>query len=96
MSEVFYTAFVCVMGISIVFIGLVCIVLLCKVMGILVHLFEGETSGKDNAKNAPAAPAVSPDPGPRGEVVAAIAAALAEELGEDVSAIRILSLKKIN
>ena len=89
---------VCLMGVAIVFIGLVCIVLLCKIMSLLVVISEkGKTPENAAAPAAPAAkPAVSPDPGPRGEVVAAIAAALAEELGEDVSAIRILSLKKIN
>lgn len=91
------------MGVSIVFIGLICIVLLCKIMSILVAISENRSaSGKtENTKSvrAPAvgaAPTLSSDPGPRGEIVAAIAAALAEELGEDVSAIRILSLKKVN
>ena len=89
------------MGVSIVFIGLICIVLLCKIMSILVAISESRSASANDAKpaNAPAPAAnraVSPDPGPRGEVVAAIAAALAEELGEDISAIRILSLKKIN
>ena len=95
---------VIVMGLSIVFIGLLCIVLLCKVMSAVVAITEKsdpsaenkdkQTSGPVSGAVAPAA--VSPDPGPRGEVVAAIAAVLAEELGEDVSAIRILSLKKVN
>lgn len=87
------------MGISIVFIGLICIVLLCKIMSILVGISESRSPSANDAKPATAPVAnraVSPDPGPRGEVVAAIAAALAEELGEDISAIRILSLKKIN
>ena len=89
---------VCLMGVAIVFIGLVCIVLLCKIMSLLVVISEKGKAPETTAAPAAVAakPAVSPDPGPRGEVVAAIAAALAEELGEDVSAIRILSLKKIN
>ncbi len=89
------------MGISIVFIGLVCIVLLCKIMSAVVAISEKSNPAAPSAEKAkpvqaPAPAAVSPDPGPRGEVVAAIAAVLAEELGEDVSAIRILSLKKVN
>ena len=44
---------------------------------------------------APAAPAVPVGTGDRGELVAAISAALAEELGTDISGIRILSLKKL-
>ncbi len=92
---------VIVMGISIVFVGLLCIVFLCMGMSALVAMTEKK--GSDNANQAPAAVSnmavsktAAPDPGPRGEVVAAIAAVLAEELGEDVSAIRILSLKKVN
>ncbi|MBE6709132.1 MAG: hypothetical protein E7578_07825 [Ruminococcaceae bacterium] len=94
---------VIVMGVSIVFIGLVCIVLLCKIMSAVVAISEKATPAAPSTVKAqpvntpaPAAASVSPDPGPRGEVVAAIAAVLAEELGEDVSAIRILSLKKVN
>lgn len=93
-------ALVCVLGVSVVFIGLVCIVILCKIMGILVAMSEKNETAKTETAVSPVAakPAasVSPDPGPRGEIVAAIAAVLAEELGEDISAIRILSLKKIN
>lgn len=94
---------VCAMGVSIVFLGLVCIVMLCKIMSVIVTASENRSASADSTSAKPAGtatektpPAVSPDPGPRGEVVAAIAAVLAEELGEDVSAIRILSLKKIN
>ena len=93
---------VIVMGVSIVFIGLACIVLLCKIMCAVVAISERTNPGASSVAgaNPAAAPvpavSVSPDPGPRGEVVAAIAAVLAEELGEDVSAIRILSLKKVN
>ena len=88
---------VILMGLSIVFIGLACIVFLCMAMSAVIAKFDKPESAPANAQGANVpAPAVSPDPGPRGEVVAAIAAVLAEELGEDVSAIRILSLKKVN
>ena len=54
-------------------------------------------------KKKPAAPAVEDEPvaaAPqaienRGELVAAISAAVAEELGKDVSGIRILSIKRL-
>lgn len=87
------------MGVSIVFLGLVCIVVLCKAMSAVVAIFEKtDSSAAPAEKNLPAQAPVtaSPDPGPRGEIVAAISAVLAEELGEDISAIRILSLKKLN
>lgn len=88
--------FVVVMGMGIVFIGLICIVVLCTIMSKIVRGFE-----KNPAPAAPAAaqaPAAAPAAEPianRQELVAAISAALAEELGKDVSAIRIISLKKV-
>lgn len=89
---------VVMLGMGIVFIGLICIVILCVMMGKIVRILEKKDV-------TPAAPAVSAEPvapaAPveaipnRGELVAAISCCLAEELGTDVSAIRILSLKKM-
>ena len=45
--------------------------------------------------NKAAAPAAAKPIENRGEVVAAISAAIAEELGKDVSGIRILSIKRL-
>ncbi|MBQ6823946.1 MAG: OadG family protein [Clostridia bacterium] len=89
------------LGVGIVFAGLVCIVILCVLMGKVVRLLEG-MSKKPVADAAPAAapapvaaPAVAAAIPNRQELVAAIACCLAEELGTDVSAIRIVSLKKV-
>lgn len=82
---------VILLGMGIVFAGLICIVVLCVLMGKVVHLFE-----KKEAPVATPALADAPDAIPdRQELVAAIACCLAEELGTDVSAIRIVSLKKV-
>lgn len=92
MGEVSNT-FVVLMGVGTVFIGLICIVVLCKIIGLLCR-----GAAKKNAEVAKPpvavqnAPAVIPN---RGELVAAISAAIAEELGTDVTGIRILSIKKI-
>ena len=62
---------------------------------VVVALVLGGTSifARDSLPQLqPAAPAAEPS---RGAVVAAVSAALAEELGTDVSAIRILSLQKV-
>ena len=86
--------FVVVLGIGTVFIGLICIVLLCKIIGLLC----GSAKKADNAPAvsvANAAPAVNQPIQNRQEIIAAVSAALAEELGTDVSAIRILSFKKL-
>lgn len=101
------TGIVIFLGLAIVFAGLICIVLLCKIMGILVAISENRSTNPSNVTSAPSAvgaapsakapnPARSPDPAPRSEIIAAVSAVIAEELGEDVSAIKILSLKKIN
>ena len=85
---------VILLGMGIVFAGLVCIVILCVLTGKVVRLLEKEAP----AATAPvaAAPAAAPAAIPnRSELVAAISCCLAEELGTDVSAIRIVSLKKV-
>ena len=56
------------------------------------------SSGKKEEAAAVSAPAAAPAPAPienRQEIIAAVSAALAEEMGTDISAIRILSFKKI-
>ena len=85
--------FVCVMGMGVTFVGLICLIALTSVMSKIVSKLESSTP----APAAPAAPIPAADVIPnRQELVAAISVALAEELGEDVSAIRILSLKKVS
>ena len=82
--------FVVLMGVGTVFIGLICIILLVGLMSWLCRKFE---------KKAPAAVAPSAVPQRQaangGEIIAAISSAIAEELGTDVSAIRITSIKRV-
>lgn len=94
---------VVLMGMGIVFVGLICIVVLCYLMSQVVKILE-KMSGSESAPAASmATPAAVSAPMAtvqssvenRQELVAAISAALAEELGTDVSGIRILSLKKV-
>lgn len=82
---------VILIGLAIVFVGLLCIILLCKLMSLICSAFPSE---KKNVSHAPeGAPPVSiPN---RGEFIAAVSAAIAEETGEDASSIRILSVKKL-
>lgn len=81
-------AFVVLMGVGTVFFGLICLIVLLWVMG---RLFRGVE------QPAPAAPARITENAPSngGEILAAISAAVAEELGTDVSAFRIVSVKKL-
>ena len=72
--------FVVLMGLGTVFAGLLCIILLVSLMSWVCT----RTAGAQTPPKAPvpAAPA-------------AVAAAIAEDLGTDVSAIRIVSMKKV-
>lgn len=81
--------FVCLMGMGVTFIGLTCLILLTVLMGKIVR-GKGSAPAAASPSPAPAAEAI-PN---RQELIAAVAACLAEELGTDVSAIRILSFKK--
>lgn len=81
-------------GIGTVFAGLVCLILICNIMGALVKAFSRkETEEKETNNKVQQAPAnVNVN---KGEFVAAIAAAIAEDLGEDVTGIRIKSIKRV-
>lgn len=87
------TGLVVLIGLGVVFFGLICLVGICKLLGMVVQAIEAKLPAL--AKETPSVKSASPDPGPRGEIIAAVAAAIAEELGEDVSGIRILSLRKL-
>lgn len=87
--------FVVLMGIGTVFFGLICLIFLSSVMSKFMM-----NMGKNEMVAAPAAAAAAPAaqntaiPN-RQAMIAAIAAAIAEDLGTDASGIRILSVKKI-
>ena len=76
--------FVCLMGLGTVFFGLACLIALC-------YLLSWACKSKQETDKA--IPAAVPA-GNRQEMVAAISAALAEEVGTDITGIRILSITK--
>ncbi len=84
------------MGFLIVFIGLVCLIALVAVLGkVSQSLLAEEPVKKTAPAAAPAAPAPVAPIADRDELVVAFSAAVAEELGTDVSAIRVVSFKEI-
>ena len=91
--------FVILMGVGIVFIGLVCIVFLTTAMSAICRSMGDKAAVPAPATAAPApAPAAQPQPDAipnRQAMIAAIAVAIAEDLGTDPGGIRILSLKKL-
>lgn len=82
------------LGLGIVFAGLICLVIICSLLGIIC---------KKLVKNEISAPAVSTGAPVSGnapiankqEIVAAVCAVIAEELGTDVSNIRVTSFKRV-
>ena len=87
-----HIALVIVMGIGIVFIGLASLIAVCKITSFFC--------GLGNKKEAVEAPKAAPAPAnteipDRKQFIAAVSAVIAEELGTDVSAIRIRSVKRI-
>ena len=84
--------FVVAMGIGTVFFGLACIIVLSYAMSAVVRKFAKAPAA--TAAAAPAAPAVETIPN-RQAMIAAISAAIAEDLGTDLTGIRILSVKKL-
>lgn len=85
------------LGVGMVFVGLISIIAICYLMGAIIGAFVGNKPA--TAENAAAAqPEAVADPAGtanRQELVAAISAAVAEQLGKDVSAIRIKSIRKL-
>ncbi len=89
--EIGDAGFVVLMGMGTVFVGLICIIILCKIVGLFFKNKKAEP-----AKAVVAASVAAPQPiENRQELIAAISAVAAEELGTDVSAIRITSFKKL-
>ena len=91
------TWLVCFLGVSVVFVGLICIIAILYLMNFLISKGEGAKTEKA-APAAPAAPAPAQTAAPienRREIIAAVCAAVAEEEGTDISAIRVISFKKL-
>lgn len=88
-------SFVVVLGVGTVFIGLICLVLLCKIIGLFCGVTTKETKTANTA-NSPAPVNTQAQPiENRQEIIAAVSAVIAEELGTSVEALRIISFKKI-
>ena len=85
--------FVTLMGIGTVFFGLICIIFLTMAMGAVL---KGKEKMPAVAAAAPAAAAPAPKPqGMQPEILAAITAALSEEIGIPSRSMNIVNIKKI-
>lgn len=83
--------FVVCMGVGTVFVGLICIVIICKVTSLFCRPKKSKAANTEpTVETKPVAEIEN-----RQEIIAAVSAAAAEDMGTDISAIRILSFKKI-
>jgi Na+-transporting methylmalonyl-CoA/oxaloacetate decarboxylase gamma subunit len=85
--------FVVALGIGVVFVGLISIVILCKIVSAFCMIGQ-----KSKTQTKPTTPTKVTQNQPienRQEIIAAVSAVIAEELGKDVSAIKITSFKKL-
>ena len=91
--------FVCVMGMGTVFIGLIFLILICVIMGMVFKAVGKKNSSTAEATPAPApVSAVATSNAPiqnKQEIIAGVCAVIAEELGTDVSNIRVVSFKRV-
>ncbi len=83
-----------VLGVGAVVLLLICISLLCKILD-AINARPSEDKSEEAVISSVAAVQSAQDIPNRKKIVAAVSAAIAEELGCEVSAIRIKSFKKI-
>ena len=85
------------LGVGVVFVGLICIIGIISVMNLVCSgaLKTKKESDIAPAASAPAAASASAPIENRQEIIAAVCAAVAEENGTDISAIRVISFKKL-
>lgn len=79
--------FVCLMGMGTVFIGLISIIAMCKVISLVCNREDKTEIIKLNGDTTPI-----PN---KQEIIAGISAVIAEELGTEITNIKVLSFKKI-
>ncbi|MBR2500160.1 MAG: OadG family protein [Clostridia bacterium] len=87
--------FVTLLGMGTTFFGLICIIVLSLIMSFFCRLGKKQESSKTAVPAPASAPKANNQIPNKGEFVAAISAAIAEDMGTDVSAIKILSIKKV-
>ena len=89
-------ALVCLIGISVVFAGLAALIGVIEIMNRVVDKLASKKAAPVEApKAAPVATAAPVAVENRSEIVAAVCAAVAEENGTDISAIRVVSFKRV-
>lgn len=83
------------MGLGTVFVGLICIILICYLLGYIIKAVESRRPAPAATPAAPAPVASEPIEN-KAELIAVISAVIAEELGESAEAIRIKSIRRVS
>lgn|GEM_PF-217296 len=84
------------LGLGIVFVGLVSLVVIVKIMGLIMEKVSSRKAPvEDHAVHAQPVPETHAEQVNHGEMIAAVSAALATVMGRNVSGIRIHSMKKL-
>ena len=86
--------FVCAIGIGTVFFGLIALVFICYILSAVCKMIS---KNAPSPQTSPAAPKIGGQTGEianKGEIIAAACAVIAEELGEDVKNIKVVSFKR--
>ena len=92
---------VMIVGMAVVFLGLVILIGVVKLVNLICRALFGEKKPKSSADPAPQPKQATREPSneltdvQRGEIVAAISAAIAENMGKPVSGIRIRSIRRV-
>ncbi len=89
--------FVCIMGMGTVFIGLILIVLICKLLSAVTSGFAKVAPQKDAPAVTPAASPALPMPSgaEKSAILAAVCACIAEEIGTDADNLKVVSFKRV-
>ena len=82
------------LGIGTVFVALTCLVLICYITSAVVKLVAKGEKAEASIPQSVSAPKPVEIPN-KGEFAAAVACAIAEDLGTDVTGIKIKSIKKL-
>ena len=88
------TVQVVLMGLITVFVVLICLIVIIKILGLIMEKVAKKQPAPAVAPAA-AAPAAAPAPAVSAQNNQQIVAAIAEEMGTDVSHIRIHSIKRV-
>ena len=84
--------FVCLMGIGIVFLGLLCLIVLVSLMG---RIFGQKNQAQDVSLPARSVVGEPLHKDEKEQLLAAVTAAIAEDMHTDISAVRIVSIKRV-